>query len=145
MMASLPTHICVTWPQWVNRLLSFKKICMTACVWDTHGRRVILKTWQIIGKIPRAYQLKSGDCSNSYMHITKRYSERFFALLVLCEWNIPVTGGFRTQRPMTRRFDVFCDLRLNKRFSKQSRHRWFETPSCSLWRHCNGLTLCVGI
>ena len=26
---------------------------------------------------------------------------------------------------------------LNKRLSKQSRRRWFETPSRSLWRHCN--------
>ena len=39
--------------------------------------------------------------------------------------------------PMTRRFDVFFDLRLNKRLSKQWRRRWFETPSPSLWRHCN--------
>ena len=31
-----------------------------------------------------------------------------------------------------------CVLRLNKRLSKQSRGRWFETPSRSLWRHCNG-------
>ena len=30
------------------------------------------------------------------------------------------------------------DLRLNKRLSKQSKRRWCETPSCSLWRHCNG-------
>ena len=37
---------------------------------------------------------------------------------------------------MTRSFDVFLDLRLNKRLSKPSRHRWFETPSLSLWRHC---------
>ena len=41
------------------------------------------------------------------------------------------------QRPVTRGFDVFFDLHLNKRLSKQSRCRWFETPSCSLWRHCN--------
>ena len=34
------------------------------------------------------------------------------------------------------KFDVFFDL-LNKRLSKQSSHRWFETPSRSLWRHCN--------
>ena len=34
-------------------------------------------------------------------------------------------------------FDVFFDLRLNKRSCKQSRRRWFETPSRSLWRHCN--------
>ena len=31
----------------------------------------------------------------------------------------------------------FFDLRLIKRLSKQSRRRWFETPSRSLWRHCN--------
>ena len=28
---------------------------------------------------------------------------------------------------------------LNKQLSKQSRRRWFETPSRSLWRHCNVL------
>ena len=28
-------------------------------------------------------------------------------------------GEFPTQRPMTRSFDVFSDLRLNKRLSKQ--------------------------
>ena len=32
---------------------------------------------------------------------------------------------------------VFFYLRLNKRLSEQSRRRWFETPSCSLWRHYN--------
>ena len=31
-------------------------------------------------------------------------------------------------------------MRLNKRLSKQSRGWWFETPSCSLWRHSNGLS-----
>ena len=39
-----------------------------------------------------------------------------------------VRGIHRSQRPMTRSFDVFFDLRLNKRLSKQSRRRWFETP-----------------
>ena len=34
------------------------------------------------------------------------------------------------------RFALFY-LRLNKRLSKQSWGWWFETPSCSLWRHCN--------
>ena len=31
----------------------------------------------------------------------------------------------------------FFDLRLNKRLSKESWCWWFETTSCSLWRHCN--------
>ena len=39
--------------------------------------------------------------------------------------------------PVTRTFDDFSVLRLNKRLSKQSRRRWFETPWRSLWRHCN--------
>ena len=54
--------------------------------------------------------------------------------------NPPVTGGFPSQRPVTRSFDVFFDLRLNKRLSKQSRRRGFEAPSPSLWRyHMNPL------
>ena len=36
-----------------------------------------------------------------------------------------------------RNFDVFFDLRLKKRLSKQSRRWWFETQSHSLWCHCN--------
>ena len=41
------------------------------------------------------------------------------------------------QRPVTRSFDVFFDLRLNKWLSKQSWGWWFETSSCPLWRPCN--------
>ena len=65
--------------------------------------------------------------------------ETFFALLAFCAGNSPVTGEFPAQRPVTRIFDVFFDLRLNKRLSKQSWGWWFETPSCPLWRHCNAL------
>ena len=62
--------------------------------------------------------------------------ETFSALLALCEGNSPVTGEFPSQRPVTRSFDIFLVLRLNKRLSKQSWGWWFETPSCLLWRHC---------
>ena len=51
--------------------------------------------------------------------------------------NSPVPGEFPTQRPVTRSFDVFFDLRLNKRLSKQSWGWWSETLSRSLWRHRN--------
>ena len=46
-----------------------------------------------------------------------------------CYWPF-VTGEFPRQRPVTRSLDVFFDLRLNKRLSKQS---W----GLSLWHHCN--------
>ena len=48
-------------------------------------------------------------------------------------------GEFPTQRPVMRSFDVFFDLCLNKRLSKQPWGWWFETPSWSLWRQCNDL------
>ena len=38
-------------------------------------------------------------------------------------------GEFPTQRPVTRSFDIYFDLRLNKRLSKQPWGWWFETPS----------------
>ena len=65
------------------------------------------------------------------------------ALLAICAGNSPVTGEFLAQRPVTRSFDVFSDLHLNKRLSKQSWGRWLETPSLSLWRHCNGPEPCT--
>ena len=46
-------------------------------------------------------------------------------------------GGFPTQRPVTQSFDVWFDLRLNKRLSKQPWGWWFEPPSWSLWHHRN--------
>ena len=44
---------------------------------------------------------------------------------------------FPAQRPVTRSFDVFYDLRLIKRLSKQWWGWWFETPSYPLWHYCN--------
>ena len=46
---------------------------------------------------------------------------------------VRVTCEFPTQRPVTRSFDVFVDLR------KKLWGWWFEMPSPSLWRHCNGI------
>ena len=44
--------------------------------------------------------------------------ETFSVLLAICVGNSPVTGKFPTQRPVTRSFGVFFDLRLNKQLSK---------------------------
>ena len=64
--------------------------------------------------------------------------ETFSTLLAICAGNSPVPGEFPAQRPVTRSFDVFVDLRLNKRLSKQSWGWWFETLSRPLWRQGNG-------
>ena len=65
--------------------------------------------------------------------------ETFSALLAICAGNSPVPDEFPTQRPVTRGFDVFFDLRPGERLSKQSWGWWFKTPSHSLWRHRNVL------
>ena len=63
--------------------------------------------------------------------------ETFSALLAICAGNSRVPGEFPAQRPVTRSFDVFFDLRLNQRLSKQSWCCWFETLPRPWWRHCN--------
>ena len=67
--------------------------------------------------------------------------EIFSALLVLCEGNSLILDEFPSLRPVTRSFEFF--MCLNKRLSKNSRGWWFETPSRSLWLHCNGHSIFV--
>ena len=71
-------------------------------------------------------------CLQTFSPLWRHQMETFFALLAFCVENSPVTGECPSQRPVTRIFDDFFDLRLNKRFSKQKRRRWFEKLSRSL-------------
>ena len=50
--------------------------------------------------------------------------ETFSVLLSLCEGNLPVTGGFPSQRQVTRIFDIFFDL-------QQTVEQTIETPLMS--------------
>ena len=75
------------------------------------------------------------EYSDKYMMMSS--NGIFSALLALCAGNSPVTREFPTQKPVTQSFDVFFDVCLNKRLSKQSRGWWLEMPSLSLWGHCN--------
>ena len=79
-----------------------------------------LRLWLLQSPIPLMMTSPNGNIS---------------ALLAICAGNSPLTGEFPAQRPVTRSFDVFFDLRLNKRFIKQSWGWWFETLSRPLWRH----------
>ena len=80
-------------------------------------------------------------CGLKYKYIGytwwRHQMETFFAWLAICAGNSLVPGEFPAQRPVMRSFDIFFDLRLNKRLSKQSWCWWFETLSCPLWHHCN--------
>ena len=67
-----------------------------------------------------------------------KHFPRYWLFVRGIHWSVP--GEFPAQRPVTRSFHVFFDLRLNKPLSKQSWGWWFETLSRPLWRHCNGKT-----
>ena len=84
-----------------------------------------------------AYQYELAWVEHFIEHFTRYAFYAFYALLALCAGNSPVTGEFPAQRPLTRSFNVFFDLRLNKRLSKHLWGLWVETPSRSLWLHCN--------
>ena len=71
------------------------------------------------------------------VHIMTSSNGNISALLAICAGNSPVPGEFPAQRPVTRSFDVYFDLRPNKRFSKQSWGWWFEALWCPSWRHRN--------
>ena len=80
--------------------------------------------------------------------------DTFSALLVLCAGNSPVTDEFPSQRPVTRSFDVFFDLRLNKQLKNNREagdlrryHAHYDVtlmkPGCrELMRHSVKITLC---
>ena len=64
----------------------------------------------------------------------RHYMKPLSVTLVHCP---PITGGFPWQRASNSGLDVFFEVGLNKRLSKHSNCRWFETPLGSLWRHFN--------
>ena len=100
------------------------------------------RTYGVTSVEPRIY-FSSFTCHNSVLNMDmswwRHQVETFSALLAICAGNSPVTGEFPTQRPVTRSFDVFFNLRLNERLSNQSCGWWFQIPSCPLWRHCNAM------
>ena len=114
------------------------------------GQLCLLKTWiRLVQKIKIRKWKQRGlvlfirswsTCFHCYYRVMlswwRHEMEKISALLAFWAWNSPVPGEFPAQRPVARSFNVFFDLCLNKRLNKQSRHRWFETPSGSLWRHC---------
>ena len=86
----------------------------------------IVIEWKTSLSLPSSVCLNQVYCSNKYMYCTpptnrlrfvvawwRHQMETFSVLLALCEGNSPVGGGFPSQRPVTRSFDSFFDLRLN--------------------------------
>ena len=92
----------------------------------------------IVGVVCKKSVIQNSACWCNENAWWRHQTGTLSVLLAFCEGNHRLsTGGFPSQRPVTRSFYVFFHLHLNKRLSKQARCRWFKTPSCSLWHHCN--------
>ena len=110
-----------------------------------HLKNIIIKYWERIPLLLNCELIARWmDILDNFPRLSgqtwwRHQMETFSALLAICAVNSPVPGEFPAQRPVTRSFDVFFNLRQNKQLSKQSWGWWFETSSCPLWRHCNDL------
>ena len=93
--------------------------------------------WPDTGKMSSLYWIRA-QTPIRQLSWWRYQMEIFSALQAICAGNSPVPGEFPAQRPVTRNFDVFFDLRPNKLLSQQSWGWLFETPSRPLWRHRNG-------
>ena len=70
--------------------------------------------------------LATATINKTHENIMTSSNENFAALLALYDGNPSVSDA---------EIWIFFYLRLNKLLSKQSRSRWSETPSRSLWHH----------
>ena len=107
------------WSQWQGKMFPALR---------AHAQPTIIRIWQ---EVHICSDASKSICMMMYSNAN------ISALLDLCVGNSPITGESPSQRPVTRSFEASFDLRLSTRLSKQSRRRWFETPSRSLWRHSN--------
>ena len=122
----------VPWKQIQNLDLDFVKISEFINL----SKRILSKCHSF-GPVSFYSQSMDHESIKQIISWWRHQMETFSALLALCAGNSPVTGEFSKQMPVTRSFDVFFDRRLNKRLCSHSWGWWFETPSRSLWRHCN--------
>ena len=115
----------ILWGIWNVHLNRYTKILIYI---DTHEFYTTLAFYEILDlKIVSVLKTPSGLVVLKHYIMTSSNGNIFSVTGHLC-------GEFTGHRPVTRSFDVFFDLRLNKPLSKQSWGWWFDMPSRSLWR-----------
>ena len=116
------------WILLANRLCFNKKICNGVFWWncicwilvDTLRAMSYNLECEVIYSIFKlvSWTLQIAVVGRDHSWITwwRHKMETFSALLAICAGNSPVTGEFHAQRPVTRSFDVFFDLRWINRW-----------------------------
>ena len=102
-----------------------------------HGRRelnLLPRCWHILSSLLSTGRKIRIETWVLWLALSTRFKMTTSNGNIFC-----VTGLSRGEFTGHQSFDVFFDLRLNKRLSKQSWGWGFETLSCPLWCHCNVL------
>ena len=121
---------CMLWSL-ISRFISSPNHCSTVCNMMLYCPVLYNGTWLCLAETIIEFHLFRR------VMMTSSNGKIFRVTGLLCG-EFTFTGEFPSQRTVMQSFNVFFDLRLNKRLSKQSWGWWFEMPSRSLWRHCNG-------
>ena len=124
------------WARTYSKLFSCKPV-HTVCSYGAQSNEICTYGRVSRGTIPRVRRygllylrtVEYDHCAARLSDIASwcRHQMETFSVAI-CAGNSPVAGESPSQRPMTRSFDVFFHLRLNKRLSIQSWGWWFETP-----------------
>ena len=133
-------HLCgeFTGPrcQWRGALM-FSLICVWINDWANNGEAGDLrrhckdrKIWCLADVVYLVNMHVLRLRLDLWWYITASFPRYWHFMRGIDRW--PVV--FPSQRPLTRCFDVFFEVRLNKRFGKKKRW-WIKTPRCTLWRH----------
>ena len=129
----------ITWTFWCKRQHYYSE------TWCNGGWRTILSVifWSLGSLGHQLMWFMVIGRKFSYCPWWRHQMETFSALLALCAGNspVPVNSPHKGQWRGALMFSLISACIYYKRLSKQPRGWWFETPSWSLWRHCNALNL----
>ena len=103
-----------------------------------HIEHIFLKNILILIKISQYHRTNIHLIDHHYDVIKWKHLTRYWAFVRRIHRSPVDPPPPLKKGPVTRSFGIFFDLRLNKHL----RHRWLESPSRSLWRHCNDYLPC---
>ena len=141
--------------QWIHKLAAIWRVDFFVWCWPEQPVNIRVE-FHVIWDVCIFFVVLTLVFCCDYCNIRSVARQIWYVLLtviLLCEWNENYTKfdnlsdhknasiSIYRKSWKSRYFDVFFDLRLDKLLSKQWWGWWFETPSHSLWRHCNGICI----
>ena len=132
--------------KWNNRLLHSARLILMKLKWNMHMLTVKLSMGIRVTSVAHfmaCTYLWSVACQlhNMLRHLVSSWWRHQVTSQKTFPRDRPFVWGIHRWIPRTRatHAELWCffDLCLNKQWSKQSRRRWFETPSRLLWHQCN--------